>query len=98
MHVPLTPELETRVKSKVKIGLYNNASEVIREALKFMGAHEEWIHEIKLAHLKEQLHIGVEQLERGQGIAVASRNELDSLLEIILDNPRSPVGMIVKYI
>jgi len=36
MHVSLTPELETRVKAKVKSGLYNNASEVVREALRFM--------------------------------------------------------------
>ncbi|MDA0681716.1 MAG: type II toxin-antitoxin system ParD family antitoxin, partial [Proteobacteria bacterium] len=33
MHVSLTPELESRVKAKVESGLYNNASEVIREAL-----------------------------------------------------------------
>ena len=48
MHISLTPELESRVKSKVESGLYNNASEVIREALRFMEIHEEWIREIKL--------------------------------------------------
>ncbi len=30
MHVSLTPELEAQVKAKVKSGLYNNVSEVIR--------------------------------------------------------------------
>ena len=34
MHVSLTPELESRVKAKVESGLYNNASEVIRDALR----------------------------------------------------------------
>ncbi|MDR9502669.1 MAG: type II toxin-antitoxin system ParD family antitoxin, partial [Desulfurivibrionaceae bacterium] len=60
MHISLTPELESRVKSKVESGLYNNCSEVIREALRFMDTHEEWIHEIKLARLREQLQIGVD--------------------------------------
>jgi putative addiction module CopG family antidote len=44
MHISLTPELESRVKSKVESGFYNNASEVIREALRFMDTYEEWIH------------------------------------------------------
>ena len=35
MHVSLTPALEEAVKRKVQSGLYNNASEVIREALRF---------------------------------------------------------------
>ena len=34
MNVSLTPELEKYVRSKVASGLYNNASEVIREALR----------------------------------------------------------------
>jgi antitoxin ParD1/3/4 len=41
MHVSLTAEPESQVKAKVESGLYNNASEVIREALRFMDAHEE---------------------------------------------------------
>ena len=43
MHISLTPELEARIKSKVESGLYNNASEVIREALRFMETNEELI-------------------------------------------------------
>ena len=35
MNISLTPELESRIKLKVESGLYNNASEVIREALRF---------------------------------------------------------------
>ena len=63
MHVSLTPELEARVKAKVESGLYNNASEVIREALRFMNAHEEWVQEVKIALLRKQIQVGVEQLE-----------------------------------
>lgn len=34
--VSLTHDLENRVRAKVQSGLYNNASEMIREALRFM--------------------------------------------------------------
>ncbi len=61
MHVSLTPELEARVKAKVESGLYNNASEVIREALRFMDAHEEWVQEVKIAFLRKQIQVGVDQ-------------------------------------
>lgn len=79
MHVSLTPELESRIKAKVESGLYNNASEVIREALRFMDTHEDWIHEVKLARLREQLTVGTDQLDRGEGIAIESRAALDAL-------------------
>jgi len=83
MHVSLTAELESRVKAKVESGLYNNASEVIREALRFMDTHEDWIHEIKLARLREQLKAGTDQLDRGEGISIESQNALDSLFDHI---------------
>jgi antitoxin ParD1/3/4 len=34
MNISLTPELESAVKAKVASGLYNTASEIIREALR----------------------------------------------------------------
>lgn len=83
MHISLTPELESRIKAKVETGLYNNASEVIREALRFMETHEDWIHEIKLTRLREQLKIGVDQLDRGEGILVESKSALDTLFDDI---------------
>ena len=83
MHISLTAELESRVKAKVESGLYNNASEVIREALRFMDTHEDWIHEIKLAHLSEQVRVGTDQLDHGEGIAIESRAALDSLFDEI---------------
>lgn len=79
MHVSLTAELESRVKAKVESGLYNNASEVIREALRFMETHEDWIHEVKLTRLREQLKTGTDQLDRGEGITIESKAGLDSL-------------------
>jgi antitoxin ParD1/3/4 len=41
MNVSLTPELEKFVDGKVESGLYNNASEVIREGLRLLKEHDE---------------------------------------------------------
>jgi len=40
MNVSLTPELEEIVQSKVRSGRYRSASEVVREALRLMEAHD----------------------------------------------------------
>jgi antitoxin ParD1/3/4 len=85
MHVSLTNELESRVKAKVESGLYNNASEVIREALRFMDIHEDWIHEVKLARLREQLKVGTDQLDRGEGIAIFESYVLFQCLQSLLE-------------
>jgi len=66
MHISLTPELENIVRSKVSTGLYNNASEVIREALRFMATHEELVNEMKLEKLRAKLAVGAEQARRGE--------------------------------
>jgi antitoxin ParD1/3/4 len=41
MNVSLTPELEKFVDGKVESGLYNNASEVVREALRLLKEHDD---------------------------------------------------------
>ncbi|MDX8397807.1 MAG: type II toxin-antitoxin system ParD family antitoxin [Mariprofundaceae bacterium] len=43
MHISLTPQLELKIKDKVNSGLYNNSSEVIREALRFMEGNQDII-------------------------------------------------------
>ena len=40
MNVNLTPQLAQLVKQKVDTGLYNNASEVVREALRLMAQYD----------------------------------------------------------
>lgn len=40
MHVSLTPALEGLIRAKVESGLYNNASEVVREALRLLAAQD----------------------------------------------------------
>jgi len=54
MHVSLTAQLEELVRRKVASGLYNNASEVVREALRLMSAQDE-THAAKLEALRRAL-------------------------------------------
>lgn len=74
MRVSLTPELERAVKEKVASGLYNNASEVIREALRLALKHEaenEW--------LKREAAIGFAQLEAGETVRIDSKEAFETL-------------------
>ncbi len=65
MHISLTPELEAKVKSKVESGLYNNASEVIREALRFMEQNHELVYQLKPDRLRAEVSKGAVQAEKG---------------------------------
>ena len=65
MHVSLTDTLDDYVKSKVQSGLYNNASEVVREALRLKIAAEE-TDEIKLQRLRDAIEPAWQQAENGE--------------------------------
>ncbi len=66
MHISLTPELEAGIRRKVASGYYNNASEVIRDALRFWESNEELVQHMKLEALRKRLSIGANQAEQGQ--------------------------------
>ncbi len=75
MNISLTPELDKMIKAKVETGLYNNASEVIREALRDSLRREsenDW--------LKRQAAIGYAQLEAGEVIRVKSKKDFQALV------------------
>ena len=61
MNVSLTPEREKFVDGKVQSGLYNNASEVVREGLRLLKEHDE----IRLKW-REQIDRGWLQAQSGQ--------------------------------
>jgi antitoxin ParD1/3/4 len=65
MHVSLTPKLEELVREKVESGLYNNASEVIREALRLLQEHDE-LRRLKLERLRAALAAGEADLAAGR--------------------------------
>ena len=65
MNVSLTPMLEKLIQKKVKSGAYNNASEVVREALRLLEEQDK-IKEIKLQQLRSELQKGLDQLDDNQ--------------------------------
>jgi antitoxin ParD1/3/4 len=56
-NVNLTDELDRFVLEKVQSGRYENASEVVRAALRTLGREEEW-YEAKLAALRAAIDEG----------------------------------------
>jgi antitoxin ParD1/3/4 len=65
MNVNLTPELEALVQRKVESGLYNNQSEVVREALRLL-AEQDRLRDEHLSHLRSALAEGLAQASRGE--------------------------------
>ncbi len=42
MNLSITPELQQLIQSKIDSGMYTNASEVVRDALRRMDEHDGW--------------------------------------------------------
>src|SRR5690242_18617179 len=63
MNISLTPNLEALVQEKVDSGLYNNASEVVREALRLMHERDQR-DAAKLERLRQEAALGFEALDR----------------------------------
>lgn len=55
MHVSLTPALENLVKSQVESGLYNSASEVVRDALRLWNEQQQYKQKLEALRAKLEL-------------------------------------------
>jgi putative addiction module CopG family antidote len=98
MNVSLTAELEKYVRRKVASGLYNNASEVIREALRLHVENERAPHtrRVRESPKKDEVAAGLAALEkplrqRGLtslalfGSVVRSTARPDSDIDVLVD-------------
>jgi antitoxin ParD1/3/4 len=61
VNVSLTPELERLVNAKIASGLYQTASEVVREALRLLQQRDE-----SVRFLRSDAGAGLEQVEPGK--------------------------------
>lgn len=103
MNVSLTPRLEEMIRRKVASGLYNNASEVIREALRLLIAREG---AAIASPDKEEIRVQIAALEqalRSKGIAslalfgsvVRGDARPDSDVDVLIDtDPRSRFSLV----
>ncbi len=62
MNVSLTPKLETLIEEKVKSGLYNSASEVIRDALRLLEERDQ-LRELRREELRKSIQKGLDSGE-----------------------------------
>lgn len=67
MNVSLTPELERLVQQKVDSGMYQTASEVVREALRLLGEQDR-LRTLQIAETRKRIQLGLQQLATQQGI------------------------------
>ena len=65
MNINLTPQLEDLVRSKVTSGLYNSASEVVREALRLME-REDQMRAATLSQLRQDIQKGLQSGPAGE--------------------------------
>jgi antitoxin ParD1/3/4 len=67
MNITLKPEQSELIQQKLNSGKYNNAEEVIAEALQLLyqrdREYETWVEETR-----EKVDVAIEELRRGEGI------------------------------
>ena len=77
MNFSLTPSLEQFVRDLAESGDYNNASEVVREAIRLLKRAEER-RALKMERLRAAIRDGDEALARGEFTDLKSDRELDA--------------------
>lgn len=64
MNISLTPELAKIIRDKVKSGLYSNASEVVREAVRSLDSGDA-IRKLQIAQLRQLLEPSLREADQG---------------------------------
>jgi antitoxin ParD1/3/4 len=83
MNVSLTPELESLVNDKVKTGLYNSASEVVREALRLLEEQD------RIKTMRKEVMLGLNEIRSGNYLELRSDEELREFGEGIIRDSRA---------
>ena len=65
MNVSLTPELESIIKAKVESGMYNSASEVVRESIRLLQDRDDF-RQMKLERLRADIQKGIDDMKAGR--------------------------------
>lgn len=73
MNISLTSELANMINEKVQSGMYNNASEVIREGLRTLIAKEKQ-QDMELQLIREHIMTGLTQSIKGEVSSVSVRD------------------------
>jgi antitoxin ParD1/3/4 len=90
MNVSLTPELENLVNEQVKSGLYNSASEVIRESLRLFK-EQLILKDIRRNELRREIMLGVDAIRNGDYVEVKA-SEMDAFAEKLIAEAKNEFG------
>ena len=77
MKIELPSDIERIVKKQVDSGLYKNPNEFVRQAVLWAAK----LQEAKLNKLRNEIAIGINQLEKGEGIAVENIDKFFAEIE-----------------
>ncbi|WP_438864857.1 type II toxin-antitoxin system ParD family antitoxin [Neptunicella sp.] len=77
MNLNITPELEQFVRECAASGDYNNASEVVREALRLLKRREAH-YALSMQNLREACAAGDSAIANGDYVDLANATELDA--------------------
>jgi len=80
MNLSLTPSLESFVRRRAQSGDYNNASEVVRDAIRLLKRTEDY-RQLKLQQLRMAIQEGDAAIERGDVITFNTTEEMDMFFE-----------------
>jgi antitoxin ParD1/3/4 len=64
MTIQIPPDVEARIRRKVETGEFPDPGEVVREAMRLLDEQER-----QLQELRAKLQVGLDQLDRGEGVA-----------------------------
>ena len=76
MTVEIPPELARFVHDEISKGSFKSEADVVGEALRLLRQH-------KLYELRSAIDVGLEQLERGEGIEIEDEQSLRGFFEDI---------------
>jgi antitoxin ParD1/3/4 len=82
MNISLTPKLEKFIRGQVASGHYNNASEVLREAVRLL-MHENESRAAKIARLREMGEVGERELAAGRGTVLKTARDVEKFFRAL---------------
>lgn len=79
-NISLTKQLDDFVDDTVRKGSHQNASEVVRDALRLLEARQTE-EDLKLRRLRDAIAVGIADHERGDYVEIASRSALRKITQ-----------------
>lgn len=81
-NVFLTDHFDSFINDGIEAGRYKNASEVVREGLRLLEQRERE-YQAKVDWLRGAVQVGIDELNRGDGIVFETLDELDAHLKAL---------------